>query len=140
MTEFEMASLANDLVTTGTTMITTYFSVVSGFVVTGYIAAHRLSRPMVVVAVGLFVAWSLSIGGQISIVMRNYYGMLAKIRDAATGDEFSWYAPEVAPRWINDLRPDMIFASLIVVALAAIYFFFHCRRVNSKAELEAAKV
>lgn len=139
MTEYEMASLANELLSTATTLTTTYFTVASGFIVGAYIAAHRLSRTMVAVVVGLFLLWSLSSVGQIWTAMRNYYGLLAQIRDAsATNGNFGWYATEVMPRWFIDARPLTFSITLTVVALVAVYFFFHCRRVNRIAEIVAA--
>lgn len=136
MTEYEMASLANDLLGTASGMATTYFTVVSGFIAASFVAAHRLSRSMVVIVVALFAIWAMSTIGQAGTVMRSYYGLLAQIRDQSSpSGTFGWYAIEVMPRWFNELRPTSFVVIMYLVGLAAIYFFFHCRRVNRKAEL-----
>ena len=140
MTEFEMASLANELLTTATTLTTTYFSIASAFIVGAYVAAHRLSRTMVAIVVGLFLVWSFSLISQASFVTRNYYNLLDQIRASAkSGATFAWYTPQALPDAYLDLRPTLIFVAMNIVAVAAIYFFFHCRRVNRKAEAGAWK-
>lgn len=140
MTEFEMASLANDMLATTNTILTTSFTVTTGFVAASYLAAHRLSRTMTVIVVALYVAWSLSINAQAYTALRGYYRLLRKIRDTAQPEGiFSWFPPEGMPAWFTDARPSMIGASLIVAILASVIFFFHCRRVNRKSEAGAWK-
>ncbi|MGH8597426.1 MAG: hypothetical protein ACREXT_12280 [Gammaproteobacteria bacterium] len=139
MTEFETAYLANELLNTATNLTTTYFSIASAFIVGAYVAAHRLSRTMVVIVVGLFVLWSFSLISQAGFVTSNYYRLVVRIRATTSEEMFAWYAPQVAPSWYVDSRPLTIWLSLIVVSIAAVVFFFHCRRINRKAETLASK-
>lgn len=135
MTEFEMAYLANDMLSTSNTILTTSFTVTSAFVAASYLAAHRLNRTMTVIVVALYVGWSLSVNVQAYTAMRGYYRLLRKIRDSAQPNGmFDWFPPESGPPWFTDARPAMIGVSLVLAVLAAVYFFFHCRRVNRKAE------
>ena len=143
MTEYEMASLANELLTTATNLTSAYFSISSAFIVGAYVGAHRLNRTMVAIVVGLFLLWSLSLISQAGAVTRNYYGLLAQIRESAkSSGAFAWYHPQLMPSEYLEFRPGAIFISLLVVMLASIFFFFYCRRVNRKAEtvVEAPKV
>ena len=143
MTEYEMASLANDMLSTSNTILTTCFTVISAFVVVSYLVAHRLSRTMTVIVIALHIVWSLSLWAQASFALRSYYKLLRKMRNTAEPNGiFDWISPELAPSWLTDARPEMIGISLLLAVLASVYFFFHCRRVNRKAEtvVEAPKV
>jgi hypothetical protein len=54
MTEYEIAELFNDMQTAIIAQLSLYVSVMSGFLVMSFLVAHRLSRPMLVVALSLF--------------------------------------------------------------------------------------
>ena len=131
MTEFELASLANETQNTSIGLLTTYFSLVSGFLVVAFLAAHRLTRTMVAGIVGLFVIWSFGFISVNLTVARNYYGLLAEIRELAhAGKGFEWHAFQIAPDWLLQLRPYGSTIAAVIVAVGAVYFFFHCRKHN----------
>lgn len=66
MSEYEIASLHVDTLMLLGASFTTYFSLVSAFLVVSYLAAHRLTRTMAAILIGLFVLWNLLMIGAVS--------------------------------------------------------------------------
>ena len=54
MSEFELAYLFNEMQMAIVTQLALYVSVMSGFLIMSFLAAHRLSRAMMILAISLF--------------------------------------------------------------------------------------
>ena len=59
MTEFEMAYLHAELVNSMGFIFTGFFTVLSAFLVASYLVAHKLTRTMSVIALGMFVFFTV---------------------------------------------------------------------------------
>jgi hypothetical protein len=133
MTEFEMAYMFNDMFINLVTQVQFFFTVLTAFLVASYAAAHRLTRSMTVVAVGLFAVVS---AGSILNIYRQSQAMsgLAETMKAAaaSGKGLAWHP--VADLYDWQLRGVGGIAFFLLAVAAAVYFFFHCRHVNRKAE------
>ena len=137
MTEFEMAYLLTDMQAMMATQATTSLTVVSGFLIAGYIAAHRLNRLMVGILLGIYTYWFLGTAFQLSRQVASHSGLILKMHNyAAAGKGLEWHAAKdaMAPRWVLEAAPTsaVLFASAIFAA--SIVFFFQCRRMNHKIE------
>jgi hypothetical protein len=138
MTEFEMAYLHVELVNSMGMLFTGYFTVFTGFLVASYLVAHKLTRTMTIIGVGMFVF--LDVGA----IMLNYRtisslaGLSLKMHGMAqTSDMLTWHSTATTPEWTFDALPLVGVALYSISMIAAVYFFFHCRRVNRKAEIGA---
>jgi hypothetical protein len=138
MTEYEMADLFDSLYATAFTMSSISMTLVSGFLVASFVAAHRLSRTMTGLALGIYTWMTfLMINAsyrQFSIIS----GLYSKMRDFNTsGKGLEWHTGALSPAATTDATPYAISAFGVIVFVATIYFFFHCRRVNTKADAGA---
>jgi hypothetical protein len=137
MTEYELVNMNNELVNTGIMMLTAYFSTVTGFLVAAYVAAHRLTKSMVATIVGLFLWSCFTLTMTMYRLIVDFIGLRNQIYEyARTGKGLSWHSASFYP--IPDYATYIVPSTWTIVAIAAVYFFFHCRRVNRKVELEAA--
>ncbi len=138
MTEFEMAYLQNDMLVALANGTQFFFTLLSAFLAASYVGAHRLTRPMVVVVIGLFVLTAFS-----SILaqfrqMESLAGLAEQIRAfAAAGKGLQWSAVTKIPAWWVESLRYIAAAVFLIAVIASVFFFFHCRRVNHKAEAGA---
>ena len=134
MTEYEIAELFNDMQTAIIAQLSLYVSVMSGFLVMSFLVAHRLSRPMLVVALSLF-SWLWYVLLMLSYrEMASFVGLMAEMkrfRDAGKG--LDWHNATQTPSFLLEIIPVSWIAFQFVFFAAAVGFFYHCRRVNLKA-------
>ena len=62
MIEFEMARLFSDMHSAALTQISVSMSMLSGFLVLLYFVAHRLTKLMTALLIGLYSDWNLALG------------------------------------------------------------------------------
>lgn len=141
MTEFEMAYLLTDMQAALATQGALFFTLVSGFLVTSFVAAHRLTRLMVVVAITLYTAFYLQMIFTFSRMGISMAGLVQQMHQfAADGKGLAWHAASNAvPEWALQMAPYPAYLSGTLVYAATIIFFFHCRHVNHKAETQTWK-
>ena len=142
MTEFEMAYLVTDMQIAVSTTSATLFTITSAFLVAGYYVAHRLTPLMIGVLIVIY-AWSFF--GTTFVLNReliSLFGLAGEIHSyAGTGKGLHWHAAaNPAPAWLLSAGVVAAFALNVIVFVATLVFFFHCRRVNRKAEADASKV
>jgi hypothetical protein len=135
MTEFEMAYLFNDMFINLVTQVQFYFAVLTAFLAASYVAAHRLTRSMTVVVVGLFAV--VSVGSILNIYrqVQAMAGLAETMRAAAaSGKGLAWHPVASQYDWQLRVPRGGGVAFVLLAGAAAVYFFFHCRHVNRKAE------
>ena len=135
MTEYEMASLWVD--TFGLVQITTslFFTALSAFMVASFVAAHRLTATMTAVAMGLFVLFNAVVLFALSRQLLAFQGLvleMQRVADASNG--LAWHVVARTPAPVLSLALTATIWVYVLATVAAIYFFFHCRAVNRKAE------
>ena len=139
MTEFEMAYLITDMQAAIMMSTTTLTSITSAFLITAYIASHRLSRIMTLTAVSVF-AWAFVTTA--FIASRQVVSLLGLVKEinayAASGKGLAWHAaasPIIG--WAMDGGPYLFNGFAVVVFAGSIAFFFHCRKENRKTDTGA---
>jgi heme/copper-type cytochrome/quinol oxidase subunit 2 len=142
MTEFEMAYLVTDMQIAVSTTSATLFTITSAFLLAGYYVAHRLTPLMIGVLIVIY-AWSFF--GTAFMLNREFislFGLAGEINTyAGAGKGLHWHAAaNPAPAWLLNTGIMLGAALNVVIFVATLIFFFHCRRVNRKAETEAPKV
>jgi len=135
MTEFEMAELFNDMQLAIIAHLSLYVSVMSGFLVMSFLVAHRLSRPMLVLAISLF-SWLWYVLLMLSYrEMASFVGLMRemkKFKDAGKG--LDWHYATQTPSFLLGVIPASWLAFQFVFFAAAVGFFFHCRHMNLKGK------
>ena len=128
-----MAYLNNEYLTTLIQLTTAGFSTLSAFLVAGYLAAHRLTRFMVSFVVIAFVWWSFTISLAFYRLTTDFFGLRHEMHVAATGGKgLAWHS---AAQIDGGVYSPIVFSVIwLTLNLCAIYFFFHCRRMNRKVE------
>ncbi|MFI4934792.1 MAG: hypothetical protein ACHP7N_09265 [Caulobacterales bacterium] len=134
MTEFELAYLFNDMQMAIIAQLSLYVTVMSGFLVMSFLAAHRLSKVMMVVALSLFT-WLWYVLLMLSYrEMASFSGLMEEMRkfkDAGKG--LAWHNAPQTPAFLLDIVPTSWVVFQLVFYAAAMAFFLHCRSVNRAA-------
>ena len=138
MTEYEMAYLFTEMQMTIIAQLSLYVSVMSGFLIMSFLAAHRLSRTMLVLAISLF-SWLWYVLLMLSYrEMASFIGLMGEMRkfkDAGRG--LNWHSAVQMPAILLAVVPTSWIAFQLSFYLAAVGFFFHCRRMNRIAEAKS---
>ena len=139
MTEFEMAYLQNDILLALGSAGSYFFAILTAFLVASYLVAHRLTRPMAAVVVTIFIVASW---GSIVTMYRITDSLAGLAREmkafAEAGKGLTWHGITRTPDWALENARHLGTTLFIVATIAAVYFFFHSRRVNRIAETGAA--
>lgn len=143
MTEFEMAYLMNESLTTLATYTAGTFTTVSAFLAAGYLAAHRLNGSMIATVIGVYTIWLL--GGVMTTIrlVQNVSGLANQIAlFAEQGKGLQWHVSTSPPLLDTQTSVAVVVVVMTIIYLASLAFFFQCRRMNRKAEMvvEAPKV
>ena len=100
MTEFEIAYLHAELVNSMGFIFTGFFTVLSAFLVASYLVAHRLTRTMSVIDVGMFVFFTV---GAIFLnyrTMQSLGGLTLQMHQMAqAGSGLAWHSSATIPKW-----------------------------------------
>ena len=132
MSEYEMASLHAQLFGLIFSANVGMFGVVSAFMAASFVAAHRLTRTMAFITVLLFVLYSVGVLIAAAGMVESFMRLSAHMHDyAESGRGLSWHLTSQARS--QELRLVSLYftaATLVLAHLAALFFFFHCRRVN----------
>lgn len=140
MTEFEMASLAQELHINRTAQLSLIISIMSAFLVVGYTAAHRLTFTLNALIVGLYslVLFPRIVGFTFSSmpVVGLHKAMAERF---AKGIEFQWdFALVPGSSLLADYLVELIAVTWISIFVATIAFYFLARQMNLKREREEA--
>ncbi|MGH7864300.1 MAG: hypothetical protein ACREQB_04880 [Candidatus Binataceae bacterium] len=134
MTEFELMYLTNETISTIAVVFAAYFSTLSAFLIAGYLAAHKLTRTMLVLVVGLFSLWSALAIFTLYRTVWNLFGLQGQIRDfARAGKGLAWHGAVGNPQWFVHSGPMISLGLYVAMAIAALYLFFHCRIHNRQS-------
>jgi hypothetical protein len=135
MTDYELANLLVIQVQTMFEVLTTYITIVSGFLVVGYLVAHKLNRSMVAVLVVLFSMASLgcAVGMRSNVAGVSNTGRHLGEAIAAGTAHFGWRFSGARSPAIASTMPLMMQSIFVVAYIGALVFFFHQRRAGLKA-------
>lgn len=134
MSEYELASLHTQMLGLIFSAIVAQFGVLSAFMVASFLAAHRLSRTMAIIAILLFVTYFVGSIIPILATTVSFLSLSDYMRAyAASGRGLSWHlTARPVSLELRNISFGFTLVSLFLAHLAAIIFFFHCRHVNGK--------
>lgn len=130
MTEYETAYLFKELIDSAGNATINYVSVLFGFLVAGYLAAPRLSKAMSGILVGLFVFFALMMIFTVNRTMAVTASLVNDVRLSAAGGDtaLAWHPIVYEPANFIEYFVPLYTGLLIASFVAALVFFFHCRR------------
>lgn len=133
MTEYEMLSLVQGHVNLGGVILMNYFTMLTAYLVAGYLAAHRLTQSMSMFVTAAFVVSSAVF---MYMLLRNGEALQAIFNEmhalAQAGKGLAWNPLASRPPNVDVL----CYAALAIMAagqIGGIYFFFQCRTHNRQA-------
>lgn len=121
MTAYELASLHTKLFSAIQASLTVFFSVLSGFLLLSYLAAHRLRRVMAAICVVAYAGFEMLNVLGMSGLLRSYAGLTGTMRAICP------------PLWVVDSLSLVFLVSGMLILAASIHFFLYHRRANAKA-------
>lgn len=138
MTEYEMASLANDYRDSMGTAAAMAFTTVSAFLVAGYLAAHKLNRFMTATVVTVYTLW---LGGSmmnIVSIATNTDGLRRQMHlMAEQGQGLQWHLASSYSQWSFAVGVGVTLFLFAVIYVASVVFFFQSARQNRRAQAQA---
>jgi hypothetical protein len=138
MSEYEMASLHTELFNAVQSSVTVLLSVLSGFLLISFFAAHRLDRITAAVGLATFIGYVLLNVAGTSGALISYARLTHEMRAyAASGQGLEWHNAARAPSWVVDALSPAILVAGAVVLLASVHFFFRCRHINRTTDVTA---
>jgi hypothetical protein len=131
MTEYELVSLLQTQINTIGVEIMDYFTILTAFLVAGYVASHRLTLSMALFVTVMFVVSALFF---VASVMGDYEVtkvMMSELRRLAdTGTGFRWVHRAQQSPLVADIISDVALMMMLSGILGGVYFFFQSRRHN----------
>lgn len=138
MSEFELASLHSQMYVQAQSALGTLLTVLSGFLIVSYLAAHRLDRTTIAVGLAIYVGFGTFLVLGASRTMATYAGLSLEIaKYAQSGRGLAWHGATSAPIWVLDMMPLFAITAGSIGIATSVYFFFHCRRMNRKEQVGA---
>ena len=127
MTEYEVASLFNELFTAMLTAVETFMAALFAMLATAYFVASKLTRIMSATIIGLFTLFSVEFIFFAFAASRRVAGFGSQLESlvSPSGSDLSWlyFVPAVAP-----IVPAVVAAILLAAYVAALIFFLQARR------------
>ena len=135
MTDYELANLLVIQVEVMFEILATYITIISGFLLVGYLVAHKLNRSMVAVLVLLFsmAALACTVATRSAITGVAHTGSHIGEAIVAGTSHLGWWLSGRGGNPAANSMPLMIQVMFVVAYLGALLFFFLQRRAAQKA-------
>ena len=131
MTEYELVSLLQTQINTIGAEIMDYFTILTAFLVAGYVAAHRLTRSMALFVIVMFTVSALFF---VANVMGAYAATTLILRELArmaqTGSSLGGAMDVRRSPLPIDIVADVALTMMLGGIVGGIYFFLQSRRTN----------
>jgi hypothetical protein len=137
MSEFEMAYLLTEMQMAASTGFGVMLTVVSGFLVAGYVISHRLNAAMIAIILFLYTWYTFVSINILARIQMSIFGLLEKMKaEAAGGKGLEWHAVNTLPTstYITEYGVILAFAMGAAMYLGSILFFFIARHMNLRQE------
>ncbi len=131
MTDFELVYLLTEAVMNTVNIFMHLFAIVSAFLLAVYFLADRLTKAMASVLNAIFVVTYLILGSTTYPTLLHIGSLTDQIRNRTiAGAALEWNVVNILPAWAEDIGVSLFPILLIVVLVAAQYFFHQTRKIN----------
>jgi hypothetical protein len=133
MTGYEAVSLFFEIANTATTLLVSYISVLSAFLIMSFFAADKLSNILITIVLSLFSLTCVLLIIQINLTrndMSSLYGYILELRNTGVNG-LQWFG--VNPSMFVDNVPFILNIITIGGYLGCIVFFFYKKNAGTTA-------
>ena len=137
MTEYEHAILFLELVQTGNGTMANYMTLVFGMLVTSYLAAHRLDKIMMSIALIIYSMFALGFCNEIFQVYSDFSRLGIRMEELGQSPDtaLTWFGPVTAGSDFLHVLPRLIFTMTFSAYIGSMFFFFRARKANLSKEV-----
>ncbi|KAA9134149.1 hypothetical protein F3N42_00985 [Marinihelvus fidelis] len=130
MSEFEQVSLFFQIVSVGNGTMANYMTLVFGMLVTSYLAAHRIDRVMMWIALVIYSMFALGFCNEIYQVYSDFsrLGIVLAERGQLPQSGLGWFGPVATSADALPVIPWMVLAMTLLAYVGSVAFFFRARR------------
>lgn len=142
MSEFEHVYLFFEIVSVGTSTIANFFTVVFGMLVASYLAAHRLDRVMIVIALAIYSMVCLGFINEIYQVYSDFarLGLKLEAMGGLPNSDLGWFGPVAVGGDALNVIPKMVLTMTLATYVGSIVFFFRARRANKRPDIQPKEI
>lgn len=137
MTEYEQVSLFFAILEVANTSLTIYMTLLFGMVVASYMAAHRLDRVMMVLALIIYSIFCLGLCNQIFHVFSDFsrLGLHIAAQGVGPNTDLGWFGPVINNP--ESLRHIPAFGLLMIFSayVGSVLFFLRARKANRSKDV-----
>lgn len=132
MTDYELTNLFFTAVQTGDGTMTNYMTLVFGMIVSSYLAAHRIDRVMMWIALAIYSLFALGFCNGIFQAYSDFsrIGLVLTERGKLPGNDLGWFGPVVNGTGAVKFVPPTVGIMVYGAYIGSIAFFFRARRAN----------
>ncbi len=132
MTDYEMIYIFQENLNLIFTVLMSYVSIVSTFLVVGHLISAKLNVAMVSVVTGLFTLVSITMTFLMNRLTTTFIGIGGEMRKSVDEGTSSlgWHNITYEPEFLAQGAMVALTSLLILTYVGAIIFFFHQRRVG----------
>jgi len=132
MTNYELTYLFYEAVQTGDGTMTNYMTLVFGMLVTSYLAAHRIDRVMMWIALFIYSMFALGFCNGIFQAYSDFsrIGLTLAERGKLPESDLGWFGPVVNGAGSVKFVPSTVGVMVIGAYAGSIAFFFQARKAN----------
>jgi len=136
MTEYEQVSLFFEMVNVANGTITNYMTLLFGMLVTSYLAAHRLDRVMMTLALLIYSMFSLGFCNEIFQLYSDFsrLGLKLAALGAMPDSGLGWFGPVATSPEPLKVIPYVVITMMLGAYFASMAFFFRARKANLSSD------
>jgi len=134
MTDYEMIYTFNDYLNLVFTVLMGYVSIVSAFLIVGYLISSKLDSKMTSIVVGLYTIITIPMVFICQRLTDTFVSIVKEIRKAVNdgASSLGWHNITTEPEFLAQTIIIIIPIVMILAYMASLIFYFHQRRVGLK--------
>ena len=132
MTNYELTYLFYEAIQVGNGTMANYMTLVFGMLVTSYLAAHRLDRVMMWIALIIYSMFALGFCNEIFQSYSDFarLGILLAERGQLPDSDLGWFGPVAVGEEPMHFIPKMVLTMTLAAYVGSLAFFFRARKTN----------
>ncbi len=130
MTDYEVLSLFNEMAANTQGAFMNFVTILSAFLIAGFLAAHKLSKTMTIIVIALFTVAALQEG---AVMIFHWIGQAGLMVDMRSREALSWHGATRGGRWLGPIFTTTFVFIVVGGYIGALVFFFHQQRTGLKS-------
>lgn len=132
MSAFEQTYLFFEIISVGNATMANYMTLVFGMLVTSYLAAHRLDRVMMWIALVIYSMFALGFINEIFQAYSDFarLGLALAEKGQLPNADLAWFGPVAVGEGAMHVIPTIVLIMTLSAYIGSIAFFFRARKAN----------